>query len=416
MIDSLDLAFKTLLQNCSYCHQISPLTVFLIALFVGFLGQFIIKRVIIRYLSYVSLKTKTSLDNHLLDLHVLDRLSNLFPAIILYLSCPLFLSGNTPLIELARRLIFIYFIYLGTRCLTLFLSALERTYKELPTSRNRPIKSYVQMGKLVLILASLIVIISIIINKSPVVLLSGLGALTAILILVFKDAILGLVASIQLAANDMVRIGDWIELPKHNTDGDVVDINLTTIKIKNWDNTLSMLPAHVFITDAFKNWRNMSESGARRIKRSLVIDMGSVRFCTQDMLERFKKMMILIPYLDQKISEIESYNKEHQFDLNEVVNGRRLTNLGTFRAYIVAYLKRHPQIRQDMTLLVRQLQSGPEGVVLEIYVFSKETAWAAYENIQADIFDHLYAVAPEFGLRLAQKPVSADFQNLKLDK
>lgn len=408
MIESLDKALAYFIHNSHFIRDSSGLVVFLCAAALGLAGHYLLKFLINRYVKFFSGRTKTTLDDHLFSEHVFDRLAGLFPAIILYTFSPFIFKENAAFIEIARKLIQLYFIYLTTRTLAAFFNALELTYRELPSARNRPIKSYIQMVKLVLILAAMIVAVSVIINRSPVVLLSGLGAITAILLLVFKDAILGLVASVQLAANDMVRIGDWIEMPKHNTDGEVIDINLTTIKIKNWDNTLSMLPSHLFVSDAFKNWRGMSDSGGRRIKRALPIDMSSVRFCDQAMLERFKKMTLLVPYLEAKIKEIEEYNRTHEINLDEVVNGRRLTNLGTFRAYIMAYLRNHPRIRQDMTFLVRQLEPGPDGAKLEIYVFSADTAWAVYEGIQADIFDHLYAVAPEFGLRLAQRPLGGD--------
>lgn len=412
MVESLDQALAYLIHNSHFIRESNGIVVFICALLIGLVGHYILKFIINKYVKFFSSRTKTTLDDHLLSEHVFDRLAGLFPAVILYTFSPFIFKENAAFTEIARKLIQLYFIYLTTRSLTAFFNALELTYRELPSARNRPIKSYIQMVKLVLILAATIVAVSIIINRSPVVLLSGLGAVTAILLLVFKDAILGLVASIQLAANDMVRIGDWIEMPNHNTDGEVVDINLTTIKIKNWDNTISMIPAHLFISDAFKNWRGMSDSGGRRIKRSLPIDMSSVRFCDQAMLERFKKMTLLVPYLDAKIEEIETYNKTHEVNLDEVVNGRRLTNLGTFRAYIMAYLRNHPKIRQDMTFLVRQLEPGPDGAKLEVYVFSADTAWVAFEGIQSDIFDHLYAVAPEFGLRLAQRPLGGDVRGV----
>ncbi len=410
MVESLDQALAYFINNSHFIRDSSALIVFLSALALGIAGHYILKFLINKYVKYFSSRTKTTLDDHLFSERVFDRLAGLFPAVVLYTFSPFIFKENSALIEISRKLIQLYFIYLTTRTLVAFFNALELTYRELPSARNRPIKSYIQMVKLLLILTATIVAISVIIDRSPVVLLSGLGAITAILILVFKDAILGLVASIQLAANDMVRIGDWIEMPKHNTDGEVVDINLTTIKIKNWDNTLSMLPSHLFISDSFKNWRGMSDSGGRRIKRALPIDMSSVRFCDQAMLERFKKMTLLVPYLDAKIKEIEEYNKTHEVNLDEVVNGRRLTNLGTFRAYIMAYLRNHKKIRQDMTFLVRQLEPGPDGAKLEVYVFSADTAWAIYEGIQSDIFDHLYAVAPEFGLRLAQRPLGGDIR------
>jgi miniconductance mechanosensitive channel len=230
--------------------------------------------------------------------------------------------------------------------------------------------------------------------------------------LVFKDPIMGLVAGIQLSANDMLAVGDWLEMPKYGADGDVIDIGLTTVKVSNWDRTITTIPTYALISDSFKNWRGMSESGGRRIKRSINIDAGSVHFLNEDELARLHKAKLLGPYLDQKVSEIERYNSELHADLTSLVNGRRLTNLGTFRAYLNEYLRNHPQIHQGMTLMVRQMQPTPEGIPVEIYAFTNTTAWVAYEGIQSDLFDHILAVLPEFGLRVHQTPTGYDMRTL----
>jgi miniconductance mechanosensitive channel len=292
------------------------------------------------------------------------------------------------------------------------LSASDEIYRGKQVSKIRPIKGYIQVAKIVLFIFLGIVAIAVLMNRSPLLLLSGFGAMTAIILLLFKDSILGLVASIQLAGNDMVRLGDWIEMPKYGADGDVVDVSLTTVKVQNWDKTITTIPAYSLISDSFKNWRGMTESGGRRIKRALNLDMNSVRFCDPDMLVRLGKIQALQPYLEQKQRELKEFNEKHNIDPTSPVNGRNLTNIGTFRAYVVAYLKQHPKIRQDMTFLVRQLAPGPQGMPLEVYVFSNDQVWANYEAIQADIFDHLMAVVPEFGLRVFQYPTGADLQSL----
>jgi miniconductance mechanosensitive channel len=257
-----------------------------------------------------------------------------------------------------------------------------------------------------------IFIVSILTDKSPWGVLSILGGFTVVLMLVFKDTILGFVASIQLSGHDMVRIGDWIEMPKYGADGDVIDVSIHTVKVRNWDKTITTIPTYGLVSDAFKNWRGMSESGGRRIKRALHIDMSSIKFCTDEMLERFNKFDFIKDYIAQKQEEINVYNKEHATDTFQLINGRRQTNIGVFRAYIIAYLKKHPKIHQNMTFLVRHLEPTQDGLPLQIYVFSNDQVWANYEAIQADIFDHLLAAVPEFELRVFQNPTGYDFSKI----
>ena len=235
---------------------------------------------------------------------------------------------------------------------------------------------------------------------------------TAVLLLIFKDAILGFVAGIQLSANNMIHIGDWIDMPKYGADGDVIDITLTTVKVQNWDKTISTIPAYSLISDSFKNWRGMSESGGRRIKRSINIDMNTICFCDEQMIEKYRHIQYIADYIDAKKREIDEHNIAANVDDSELVNGRRMTNIGTFRAYVIAYLKNHPKINRDMTFLVRQLQPNENGLPIEIYVFSSDKVWANYEAIQADIFDHILAAVPNFGLRVFQNPTGSDFNRL----
>jgi miniconductance mechanosensitive channel len=236
--------------------------------------------------------------------------------------------------------------------------------------------------------------------------------MAAVLILVFKDTILGFVASIQLSANKMVNIGDWISMPDYNADGDVIDISLNTVKVQNWDKTIATIPTYALVSDSFNNWKGMEESGGRRIKRSLNIDMKSVGFLDSEQVEKFRKYHLLKDYITTKEKEITDYNKANKLDEDTVTNGRKMTNLGTFRVYLENYLHKHPKINQDMTFLVRHLQPSEMGIPMEIYVFSNDQAWANYEAIQADIFDHVLAVLPEFGLKVFQNPTGDDFNKL----
>ena len=281
------------------------------------------------------------------------------------------------------------------------LNILERIYRKFEVSRELPIKSFLQVIKIILVLAATILIISTLMNKSPILIFSGLGAMTAIVMLIFKDSILGLVAGIQLSANRMVARGDWIEMPKFGADGEVMEVALTTVKIRNWDKTITTIPTYALISDSFKNWRGMSTSGVRRIKRSVSLDMSSVAFLDADSLTRLRRISLLKNYLADKEKEIEAWNQQNA-DASNPINARSLTNIGTFRAYIREYLKNHPKISENETLLVRQLQPTENGIPIELYVFTTDNRWVNYEDIQSDIFDHLLSVMPEFGLSAFQ--------------
>ncbi|RTE99706.1 mechanosensitive ion channel family protein [Serratia marcescens] len=292
------------------------------------------------------------------------------------------------------------------------LDTLLALLRQSPISNQLPLRGIFQGLKLVAAILIGIMIVSLLMGKSPLLLLSGLGAMTAVLMLVFKDPILGLVAGIQLSANDMLKIGDWLEMPKYGADGAVTDIGLTTVKVRNWDNTVTTIPTYALISDSFKNWRSMSESGGRRIKRSLNIDTSSVHFLSEEEQRRLQRNPLLHSYLNNKTQELSQHNQEIAVDLASPLNGRRLTNLGTLRAYLEAYLRAHPRIHQNMTLMVRQLAPTPEGLPLEIYAFTNTTVWAEYESIQADIFDHILAVIDEFGLRVHQTPTGNDLRGM----
>ncbi|MEP3422809.1 MAG: mechanosensitive ion channel family protein [Erythrobacter sp.] len=291
------------------------------------------------------------------------------------------------------------------------LTYANEVYERMPASRNRPIKGYLQVLKIVVLCGAAIILISVLIDESPLLLLSGLGAVTAVLLLVFKDTILSLVASVQLTTNDMLRVGDWIEMPSMSADGDVIDISLHTVKVQNFDKTITTIPTHRLVSDAFRNWRGMSESGGRRIKRSIILDQNTVRFLNDDEVVELKKFKMLKGYLAAKREEIADWNARELSGEDAPVNARRLTNVGTLRAYMIAYLRWHPRIGDGFTLLVRQLPSGPQGLPIEIYCFTDTTDWNAYEGIQADIFDHFLAIVSEFDLRLFQEPAGLDLMS-----
>jgi len=294
------------------------------------------------------------------------------------------------------------------------LNASEEIYQEYEMSKTRPIKGYVQIGKMIIYVIFGILIISVFIGKSPLALLAGMGALSAVLMLIFKDSILGLVGGIQLAANDMLHKGDWITMSKFGADGTVLDITLTTVKIQNFDKTITTVPTYSFVSDSFQNWRGMEESGVRRIKRSVNIDIQSIQFCTPEMLERFRKFQHVATYVDETEKEIQEFNQQFEIDNSVLLNGRRQTNIGIFRAYLIGYLRNNDQIDQDMSLMVRQLQPSDSGLPIEIYCFSKVQEWVPYENIQSDIFDHVLAAVPLFDLQVFQNPTGNDFRELKL--
>jgi miniconductance mechanosensitive channel len=294
-------------------------------------------------------------------------------------------------------------VLVGYFAISALLNGCLDIYRKFAISKEIPIRSFVQVAKLILFVITAIILMSILLDKNPIYFLSGLGAITAVLMLIFKDAILGLVAGVQLAANRMVARGDWIEMPKYGADGNVVDIALTTVKVQNWDNTITTVPTYALISDSFKNWRGMQESGGRRIKRSLKIDINTVRFCDEAHLKELRKIDLLSDYLKEREAEIAKERSAHKGSGDHHINARALTNLGTFRAYVRAYVKNHPLIHQELTVLVRQLASTENGLPLEIYVFSKDKDWVAYEGLQADIFEHVFAILPAFKLRAFQR-------------
>jgi len=352
-------------------------------------------------------------DDILVEKHIVKRILYFIPLILLYVLSSPILTG-TSLLPLSQTLISVLFLIAGMMFLDAILSALLAIYGKSAIAKEISIIPFVQVLKLGLYFVTGILLLSLLLQKTPLYFLSGLGALTAVLMFVFKDVLMGFVAGIQLIANKMVAPKDWIEMPKYGADGDVLEITLTTVKVQNFDNTITTIPTYALINESFKNWRNMNLSGGRRIKRYVNIDLGSIKFCSSEMLEQFKRIQLISQYIQNRQEEILVYNKKHQVDESTLVNGRRLTNIGVFRSYVEAYLRQHPMIHKDMTFLIRQLSPSENGLPIEIYVFCKDTNWTAYEAIQADIFDHILAVVPEFDLRVFQEPSGSDFQKIAL--
>ncbi|GAB6260683.1 mechanosensitive ion channel family protein [Photobacterium sp. R1] len=339
-----------------------------------------------------------------------SRFALLIQGIVIAIQAQLWLSDESAVYEILQTLTSLWIVLYGLLTLFAVLGVIEVLLGHTQAGRNMPLRGISQSLKIIFFIIAALLGTSILIGKSPVILLSGLGAMTAVIMLVFKDPILGLVAGIQLSANKMLSVGDWLEMPKYGANGDVIDISLTTVKVQNWDKTITTIPTYALISDSFKNWKGMQQSGGRRIKRSLLIDATSVHFLSEEETRYLRKAQLLEPYMKDKVEEICRYNEQSRSDLACRINGRRLTNIGSFRAYLERYLRQHPSIHQHMTLMVRQLPPTHEGISLEVYCFTNTTVWVDYERIQSDIFDHLYAVLPEFGLRVSQAPTGHDFR------
>lgn len=404
-----------MLEELAEIHPLLPPVAGLLALTVAaILINLIAKKVLVGTARAIAKRSSVTWDDALVEHNVFGRLAQVIPALIVFVGAPFVPGLQEGLVPLIRNVAMGYMVWALTLSLSAVLSAANTIYAATPAAKDRPLKGFIQLVQIVIWILGGVLIVAAVLDRSPWLLLSGFGAMTAILLLVFKDTILSLVASVQLTAQDMVRVGDWIEMPQFGADGDVIDVQLHTIKVQNWDKTIVTVPTHRLITDSFKNWRGMSQSGGRRIKRSISIDVASVRFQTKEEIEHFMRFALLRDYISKKEKELADYNAGITAELDAEVNTRRLTNIGTFRAYAYNYLKNHPSIHDDMTLIVRQLEPGPEGLPMEIYCFTTTTEWAAYEGIQSDIIDHLLAIVPEFGLRLYQKPAGSDLTNLNL--
>lgn len=403
-----------MIEQLASIHPLLPPVVGALLLLIGAaVVNLIAKRLLAGAAHTFARRTSFTWDDVLVEHNVFGRLAQIVPALIVFVGVPFIPDLPEGVLLLMRNVAMAFMVLMLTLALTALLSATNSIYAESPIAKERPLKGFVQLLQIIVWVFGGIMIIAALLDRSPLLLLSGFGAMTAILLLVFKDTILSLVASVQLTAQDMVRVGDWIEMPQFGADGDVIDVQLHTVTVQNWDKTVTTIPTHRLISDSFKNWRGMSQTGARRIKRSIYIDVSSIRFQTREEVAHFTRFALLKDYIETKKQELSDYNEGLETEVDAEVNRRRLTNIGTFRAYAYNYLQNHPKIHKGMTLLVRQLGPGPEGLPLEIYCFTNTTQWAAYEDIQSDIFDHLLAVVPEFGLRLYQKPAGSDLENLK---
>lgn len=407
---SLNKTFIELNFTDGYSKLIAILLTILVIVFVAVMVQWISKLIVKKFIYRLIENTKTEWDDYLLKRKVFQYLSHLTSAIVLYYSCDF--SGIPEVTSLMTTFTNIYFVIIFVKVISGVVKASSDIYLTTPYSASRSIKGYIQLVMVMVYFIAAIFIIAIIFKKSPLVLITGLSAIGAVLLIVFKDTILGLVASIHLATNKMLKPGDWIEMPRHSANGNVIDISLNTVKVQNFDKTIVTIPTYTLVADSFINWSGMEESEGRRIQRSINIDMKSIRFCDEQMLEKFQKFKLIQNYVVEKQNEITDFNKNLGITDESVSNGRRQTNLGIFRKYLEGYVKNNPNINTDMTLLVRQLQPSETGLPIEIYGFSKSKEWAVYENIQADIFDHILAVIPEFDLRVFQSPSGFDIRDL----
>lgn len=384
----------------------------IIAIFVvAFLANFLVKRVLLRFVDGLLRRTPLGRDD-VRTHRVKERLANIVPAVVISNGVALVPGLPVTVMTVVQNVASAFVILMLAIAIAAALDVCEVLYRGRPKSALRPIKGYVQILKIVIAAIAAILIIAVLIDRSPLILFSGLGAMAAVLILVFQDTLLSLVAGVQISWTDMVRVGDWIEMPSLDADGDVKEISLYTVRVQNWDKTISNIPIRKLVTESFKNWRGMTEAGGRRIKRSLYLDQTSIRFLTHEEIERLKQIRYLESYLQRKEEDLREWNAKLGDKCRTQANTRRLTNVGTFRGYVEGYLRHHPQVHQDMTLLVRQLQPGREGLPIELYCFTRTTAWSDYETIQSDIFDHMIALLPEFGLKVFQDPTGGDFRQL----
>lgn len=409
-MDTLTPYLEQMTQWSASSPVLAGTAALLALILIAWLSHWITRRILVRAVGRIATQTTVKWDDALVGHRMFRHLSQVVPALILYFGVGVFSNLPDKIAQVLQNVAVAYGVLFVVLAVGALLNALNAIYEKMPVSRVRPIKGFIQIGKIIVYGVGAILVLASIVDRSPLLFFSGLGALTAVLMLVFKDTLLSLVASVQIATSSILRVGDWVEVPQYGADGDVIDIALHTVRVQNWDKTVTTIPTHRFISDAFKNYRFMSRSGGRRIKRALHLDMSSVRFLSVEEVDQLRDFTLLTDYVDEKRNALKEANRDLGDDGN--VNARRLTNLGTFRAYVQAYLKHHRGINQGMTLLVRQLDPGPQGLPLEVYAFSKSTEWAVHEQVKADIFDHLIAIVPSFKLRVYQQPAGADLAGL----
>lgn len=386
--------------------------IILLVLVLALLATLATRRILIRFIHHVVRGNRMRWDDALVNNHFFNRLSWFVPVVIFHVAQDLLLPPDSQGADILRRLIVGSFVLVGVGSINGLLNSVNDIYRSLHGRTGKTIRGYIDATKIVVYVLGIIFLIAVLTDRSPWGLLSVMGGLTAVTMLVFRDSILGFIASIQLTGTDMIRVGDWIEMGSYDADGDVIEISIHSVRVRNWDKTITTIPTYALISKSFKNWRGMSESGGRRIKRSLHLDMTSIRFLSDEELDKLAKVQLLTDYIRTRQQEIEQYNQKHGVDPSMIINGRRQTNAGIFRAYVIAYLKQNPKLHKNMTFLVRQLKPGPDGLPIQIYVFSNDQVWARYEAIQADIFDHLIAALPQFDLRVFQQPSGYDFRGL----
>ncbi|KAA6350547.1 Miniconductance mechanosensitive channel YbdG [termite gut metagenome] len=373
---------------------------FAFMLLAAYLANVICSHLILPLITKLVQHTKITWDDVIFDRKVIIHLVRIVSPALVYVCIPYVFPSNPVIPEMIQRICKVAGIYFFVCFVNAFFVALYTLYTE--KEQGHPLKGLLQTIQVVLFLIGAISIIGVLIGKSPIVLLATLGTSAAVLMLVFKDSIMGVLSGIQLSANKMLRVGDWITMPKYGADGKVIEVALYTVKVQNWDNTITTIPPYALISDSFQNWRAMQQSGGRRVKRAINIDMNSIKFCTPQMLAKYRKIHLLTAYIDDTEQAVQAYNQERRIDPSVLVNGRRQTNLSVFRAYLMAYLKSHPDVHPGMMCMVRHLHPTEKGIPLELYFFSTTTAWIPYETIQADIFDHVLAIIPEFDLRVFQ--------------
>ncbi len=394
--------------SSAWLPPVKTLILFLAALLLSFIFFYIARFVLVRLLHRFFLKTRSKWDDTLVEHKVFQNLAHLLPVLVFMATIDLVFAHYPAWLPLLHRLLNVYLVLVIVSVIISFLRGMETFLSGVEAFKDKPLASYFQLTRIIIYIATGILVLSILMSRSPIYFLSAFGAMTAVLLLIFRDTILGLVASVQISANDMVRVGDWIEMPKYNADGDVLAINLNTVKVSNWDKTITTIPTHYFISESFKNWRGMQQSGGRRIKRALYINLRSIKFVDPEMRERFKQFDLVKDYIVERQNEIEMYNMEHQVNTAVLINGRRMTNIGVFRRYAENYIRNHKGINQSMTLMVRHLAPTDRGLPLEIYCFTKTVKWLEYEPIQAHIFDHLLSAVPFFDLEVFQTPSGSD--------
>jgi miniconductance mechanosensitive channel len=402
--------------NSSYIDTSATSVGLFLILFISVISYYVAKNYLLKIVKKLILKTKNTWDNALIEHKVLSRLIVLLPFILVLFLTPLILPEGILLATLLVLIAKVLLVFQIAQSVSAVLNVGNSLYCESAKQRYLPLNSIIQVIKLVVYLVTAIIIVALILDRSPVYLLSGLGALTAVLLLIFQDTIKGLVASIQISANKMVVAGDWIELPKYGADGDVIEIGLSTVKVENFDKTITTIPTYALISDSFKNWRNMYHTGARRIKRTIIVDIASIDFYSLEKIDFLVNTTLLKSYLTDKKQQLSADHDALNANIVQdealtKINMRQLTNIGTFRAYIAMYLNENINIRNDLTCMVRQLPATASGLPLEVYCFANTTDWIPYEAIQADIFDHLFAIAPQFDIRVFQHPSGFDWQH-----